>query len=472
MPVPVRDNGDPGPEKRLLVFVHGFCSDANTWEPLIKLVRADAPVAAQFDLECFNYTTGPFAVPVVNRLPTVAEIAAKFDGWLWEKYLDPVTGLNRYIDITLVGHSMGGLVIQQWLAHMLEAGKGHQLHPIRQTIFFATPHLGSMTMEGLRGFLGGFIKNPQEEMLRGLNQQVAELHHTIEQRVLRATRREEHRYPLPGICFWGLEDNIVPEISARGFFPVSQAVDGNHTALHCPKSLGSDTYKIFADALEHPHGHAAAFEVALFRYSAKVKPLPPGTTREVKYGQATRLVETDNEAQVVRQVTFGRHNNCRNDFDLKYRTRNSGFIAPVVMPKIAMRPDHQSRYEETGTEVNFQITPEPGQTYTLNMTVFRGFEAGHRDYHQHFTNHCYFRRVRFEVDLTEYLRAGWQVSDPPKLYYHPDDRDDHSLCALRDWLTPDPATGAHSPGQWRWELEHIHHGVLDVKWDVKWDVKP
>ncbi len=42
-------------------------------------------------------------------------------------------------------------------------------------------------MEGLRGFVGSFVKNPQDEMLRGLNQEV----------------------------FWGLEDNIVPEISAR-----------------------------------------------------------------------------------------------------------------------------------------------------------------------------------------------------------------------------------------------------------------
>ncbi len=58
------------------------------------------------------------------------------------------------------------------------------------------------------------------------------------------------------------------------------------------------------------------------------------------------------------------------------------------------------------------------------------------------------------------------MSDPPKLYYHPDDRDDHSLCALRDWRTPDPSEGVRTPGQWSWELEHIHHGVLDITWDV------
>jgi len=463
LPVPVRDNGDPGPEKRLLIFVHGFCSDSKTWDPLIRLLRADSRIAGQFEIDSFDYKTGLAALPILNRLPTIAEIAERFDGWLWTRFYANSSRVNRYVDITLVGHSMGGLIIQKLLTRMLEASRGSEFQYIRQAIFFATPHLGSMTMEGLRGFLGTMVNNPQEEMLRGLNQQVAELHHRMEELVLRATRREDGRYPLPCTSYWGMEDNIVPEISARGFFPVVRPLPGDHKSVHCP---GKDAFADFVDALEHPHGHGAIFEIEQFRYSAKVKPLAPGTKRQVSHGRATRVVETDNEALVVREVTFGRNNRCKNDFELKYRTRNFGFIEPVVIPQIEMRPDHRSRYEETGVEVNYLAPPVAGKTYALNMKVLRGFEAAHRDYHQHFTNQCYFRRVRFELDLTAYLQAGWHVVDRPKLYYHPDDNDDHRLCEMRDWSTPDPSLGALEAGKWQWELEHIHHGVLDIKWDL------
>jgi hypothetical protein len=316
----------------------------------------------------------------------------------------------------------------------------------------------------LRGFLGNLVKNPQDELLRGLNAQVAELHQQMETRILRASRRDTHRYPLPCTVFWGMEDNIVPEISARGFFPVAFALPGDHATVHCAGT--TDALSRVVDAIERPHGHPAIFEVDTFRYSARVLPLPSGTKRSVTHGQTTRIVESDNEAIVTREVIFSAHNSCSDDFELKYRTRNAGFIEPFVIPRMEMRPDHRSAYEEGGVAVNYQAPGAASQKYTLNMKVLRGFEAGHRDYHQHFTNQCYFRRVLFELDLTAYLREGWTVSAPPTLYYHPTDSDDHALCESRVWCRPDPATGYLAEGKWSWELEHINRGVLDIKWDV------
>ncbi len=89
-------------------------------------------------------------------------------------------------------------------------------------------------------------------------------------------------------------------------------------------------------------------------------------------------MECDNEATVERAVTFGRHNTCANDFELKYRTRNDGFIDPSVFPHIAMRPDHLGTYEDKGVAVNYLTPAAPGKTFTLRMKVLRGFEAGHR----------------------------------------------------------------------------------------------
>jgi len=467
MPVPIREDGRPGPEKRLIVFVHGFCSDPQTWKSLTRLLKSDNDFQLQFDVACFEYKTGLMALPVKNRLPEIAEIASLLDPWLKNLLYDPVSKETRYINATLIGHSMGGLIIQTMLTKMLEQGRGAEFQFIRQAIFFATPHLGSITMEGLRGFLGMMIKNSQDEMLRGLNQQVAELHQKMQALILQASRRDTHCYPLPCACFWGLEDNIVPEVSARGFFPVARPLPGDHNSIHCPQNVNDQAVVELLDCLQRPHGHSAIFEIEKFRYTATVKPLPPGTQRTVKHGRKSRVVESDNEATVVREVTFGANNRCRNEFELKYKTCNDGFIEPFVTPKIEMRPDHRSNYEENGVMVNYLTPPEPRKKFSLSMTVLRGFESGQRDYHQHFTNLCYFRRVQFELDLTAYLDAGWRVSDPPKLYYHSDDSDHDALCQLRKRSSPDPTTGELSPGKWRWELEHIHHGVLDIKWDVE-----
>jgi pimeloyl-ACP methyl ester carboxylesterase len=53
-----------------------------------------------------------------DRLPTLKE-AAKGLGTFLDPFFGDANG-DKYIDITLVGHSMGGLVIQSWLVHELQ----------------------------------------------------------------------------------------------------------------------------------------------------------------------------------------------------------------------------------------------------------------------------------------------------------------------------------------------------------------
>ena len=466
MPVPVRDDGTPGPTRHLLLFVHGFCSDHTTWDPMLKCLGRDDRMNTRYDVIAVDYKTGPLAVPVLNRLPTVYEIGEYLDRKLRELMYDPATGLNRYIDATLVGHSMGGLAIKAMLTSMLEAGRGQEFTYIRQAIFFATPHFGSMTLDGFRNFLGKLISHPQEELLRGFNDDVASLHEKTASRIVRATRRTHDKYPLPMTAFWGMEDNVVPRTSAQGMFDAAFPLPGNHLRMHCPTDATPDAYQALVEALEHPHGHPSIFEIELFRYSARVLPLPPGTTRTIQLQHRTKDVVTDNEAFVTREVTFSVNNRCSDDFELKYRTNDTGHIDPMIKPAIEMRPDHRSAWRSSGTAVNYGVPAAPRGKYTLNMKVLNGFSEGNRDFHQHCTNRCYFRRVRFELDLTAYLAAGWHVTDPPKLYYHASDSDDHELCKSRDWCTPDPASGHLEAGKWMWELEFVTNGVIDLTWDV------
>jgi hypothetical protein len=466
MPVPVRDNGDPGPTKHLLLFVHGFCSDHNTWDPMLRCFRHDPELAARYQLETVDYKTGPLAFPVIKRLPTVDEIGAYLDRKFRELMYDPHTDENRYIDATLIGHSMGGLAIKAMLTGMLEDRRGKEFQFIRQAIFFATPHLGSMTMETIRGFLGKLIPNEQEKFLRGFNADITKLHQRTLSRIIRAKRRDDDEYPLPMTAYWGMEDNIVPQHSAQGLLDNAIALPGSHTEVHCPTREVPDAFDALTSALERPYGHESIFEIDLFRYCAKVKPLAPGTAKSIQLHDHVKTVLTDNEAQVTREVTFSRHNTCRDDFELKYRTNDAGYIDPSIRPLLEMRPDHKSAYRASGTMVNYGVPAKAGEKYALMMTVVNGFSIGNRDFHQHFTNRCYFRRVRFELDLTAYLAAGWRITDTPKLYYHPTDIDDHELCKARVWYTPDPHSGYQAEGKWVWELEYITNGVLDLKWDV------
>lgn len=466
MPVPVRDDGEAGPTKHLLIFVHGFCSDHTTWEPMLRCIRHDARVSRQYDVETVDYKTGPLAVPILNRLPTVDEVGAYLDRKFRELMYDPSTGRNRYIDATLVGHSMGGLAIKAMLTSMLEQGRGAEFAFIRQAIFFATPHFGSMTMEGFRGFLGKLVSNPQDDLLRGFNLDIARLHENTLSRIVRAQRRGADRYPLPMTAFWGMEDNIVPQTSAQGMFDAAFALPGNHLAVHCPTEAVKDAYTALVGALDNPHGHQAVFEIDLFRYSARVLPLPPGTVRTVHFGDRSKQVVTDNEAFVTREVTFSAHNRCTDEFELKYRTNDAGFIDPLIIPSMEMRPDHRSAYRSGGTAVNYAVPAAPRAKFALNMKVLNGFSIGNRDFHQHITNRCYFRRVRFELDLTAYLAQGWRVVEGPMVLYHATDSDDHELCKSREWCKPEPVTSSDPKGKWMWELEFITNGVLDLKWEV------
>jgi hypothetical protein len=43
----------------------------------------------------------------------------------------------------------------------------------------------------------------------------------------------------------------------------------------------------------------------------------------------------------------------------------------------------------------------------LDLTVYKGFDGRHRDFHMHFGQQTVFRRTCFDVDLSVYRRNGW-----------------------------------------------------------------
>jgi pimeloyl-ACP methyl ester carboxylesterase len=447
-----------------MLFVHGFNSAPVTWKPLRDLLTADPVITAEFDLQEFSYETALAAVPVVHRTPAVDEAGGMLAARLQAELFDGND--TRFIDVTLVGHSMGGLIIQSCLLHLLTPeGSVRTLDRIRQAILFATPNFGSTTLSRVRKALSVFIDNPQERALRLFSDETKAIHQAIQSRVIQATRRTSEQYPIPFFCFWGETDAIVPEVSARGHFPAGAGLPGDHTTLHAPSTRDSAAYRQFTDLLRHPRGHSQVWEVERFAMTVAIAPAPAGSSIVAHHGTRQRTVVYDNVANVRRSVTFSAGNRCTHPFVLKYGTRNGGWVVPNLSGPHITPPDKLRLYDDNGCDAHFEVAPSAGSTSTLRLEVYKGFDQGHRDYHMHLGRSAYYRRVAFGVDLSAYQAAGWRIT-PPELFFHPSDPGDHALCAQRVHINPDPPVRVDPAGIWTWELEFVTEGVIDLVWDV------
>jgi pimeloyl-ACP methyl ester carboxylesterase len=466
VPTPIRDDGAPGPTRRLILFVHGFNSSAATWHPLRSLLAQDATIAAEFDLRSFSYETALGALPVLRRLPTLDEAGKSLAADLGDA-LVAADGTDRYIDVTLVGHSMGGLIFQSCLLNLLTpAGSTRTLERIRQVILFATPNFGSSTLGRLRSLMFSLVENPQEHALRLFSEESVRVHEAIRDRVIFARRRARDEYPIPFYCFWGRSDAVVRAESALGHFPAGEPLPGDHFAVHGPASREDPAYRQFVSAVRFPHGHPNVWEIEQFTMSVKVSPVPTGSTVTAHHGSKQRVVIHDNVATVVRKASFSRHNRCREPYVLKYGTRNGGWVVPRISEPHITPADKLRLYDDNGCDAYYEVEPAAGGHACLELTVYKGFDAGHRDYHMHLGRSSYFRRVQFEVDLSDYRRAGWRLA-APRLYFHPSDPGDHVLCAQREMINPDPPHATDPSGIWTWQLEYVTEGVVDVVWDVE-----
>ncbi|HEU4389558.1 MAG TPA: hypothetical protein VFV34_17265, partial [Blastocatellia bacterium] len=375
--------------------------------------------------------------------------------------------------LTLVGHSQGGLVIQGYLANTLEAGQAEKLSQIRQAILMATPNLGSTIFSPLRKFVSVLFPNPQERALRVLNPEIADMRSVVLNRVIQATEGSSKGWPVPIHAFYGLQDNVVVEASAKGDFENTTGVDGDHFSILKPANHADHRYKKFAEAVLEPSGHPHIFEIDLYETLLSVEPLPVTESVPVTHGSTNRTVETDNIATLTRSATFSHKNRCRDLFTIRYSTRSGGFLKAAMSHPNEASPEEKGRYDDYGTEVVFKFTPkEPGKRHTLRIDIYKGFSEGSRDIHFHLRKQSYYKRLRYTLDLSRYVASGYTVVVPPKLYFHPDDPEDHDVCKARGLGDLQPPIAVDPSGIWKWEFEDVRQGVVDFEWDVARPVGP
>jgi len=107
------------PDAVPIVLIHGWNGGEFSWPDPRTLMDMEQDL--QRDIYFFNYRTGI----VANRYPPLELLEEQLDIYL-----------NNYKQVDIVAHSMGGLLIRQYLLH-------HSESPVRRVLFLSTPHFGS-----------------------------------------------------------------------------------------------------------------------------------------------------------------------------------------------------------------------------------------------------------------------------------------------------------------------------------------
>lgn len=444
--------------KEKILFVHGFGSSSKCWKAMIELLSKDERVASRYELETWDYPTKWFNMNILGRIPRLKELGlALHDEIDSPKYQDR--------PLTLVGHSQGGLVIQSYFASLLEDGKASELSRIRQAIFIATPNEGSVTGFNLRRLASTLFRNPQELTLRVLNPDVGDLRSTILKRIVTTTRDTNIAWRVPIHAISAIEDNIVPEISARGPFDNVKRIHGTHFSIIKPKTHEDKRYTEFVELLLDPGGHRHRYEIESYETAIRVEPRKKQliTTK----GNNPRIVEFDNYGTITRKVRFAKSNRAKNKYTIRYGTRSDGYIVAHMSHENEAPPNQIGLGEDYGTYCQFDFTPESDQDYSLKVEIYKGFDEGNRDVHFHLLNNSHYRRLRYEVDLSAFVNGGFEISREPSLYLYYKDVEHNALCSKRNLGKPIPPISKTTQGLYAWEVNDICEGVVDIVWDVK-----
>lgn len=165
-------------KKNLLIFIHGFTSDSNTWtnsmkQPLPEMLLEEGFINKNFDVGYFNYFTK--LVDFKNTRLSAGLVRTLFGGSSKIKKNIGIKNLSdhlkssieiyceEYENIVLIAHSMGGLISK---AFILDDINENEDTKVKLFLSLAVPHKGSNWAN-----IGGKLarKNPQVIDLKPLS---------------------------------------------------------------------------------------------------------------------------------------------------------------------------------------------------------------------------------------------------------------------------------------------------------------
>jgi pimeloyl-ACP methyl ester carboxylesterase len=445
-----------------VVFVHGFMSSPKCWDPFVTRLERDDELAGQgYRFTRFQYPTKFLEWNPSKRIPEIDECGK---------------GLGDFLDkqpecdqLFLVGHSMGGLVIQSFLALKIQAQRGMDLAKIRSVILFATPNRGSTILSSLRGIVSKVWKDPQEEELRVMDKDIAEMSEIITRSILAAKSVDDGCCPIPFRVFWGLQDDVVPEVSARASFVEASPLPGGHSEIIQPDSDDPEDprYEALKGALLNPVGHPSIYEIDLFEVNLAISPAARETIFTLSGDVKPFTDKTDDVAIRTIRIAFSKQNRCSIPYEQFYRS-DDGFVELLSLTKPNDALDEvKSEYYNTGKKFTYVFTPDRDKTFSIKLRIYNGFAEGQRTWHNHMKANGRYKLFRFILNLKGYQDAGYEISQDPNMYFHPQNIMDHTLCRSRVGEAPWPYLPSTDPWLRTWEIPDIKGGVVDLVWDVK-----
>lgn len=228
------------PSRHVIVFVHGFTGSArSTWGQFPDLLLKEKQLKG-VDIFLWGYPT-----QLVGSNPAVSALADNLRSELRIR-------LKDYDSLTLIGHSLGGLVIQTMVINELIAGHAPELARIKNIILFATPNEGAQVPLIVRGL------NRQLYDLSNTSETVERMRREMVKRVLRPEIRkgdENSKLNIPLTVVIGLQDQWVSEASAKSIFPEDvETVPGDHFTLKEPSNPNALSYILVRNAVSKYHG--------------------------------------------------------------------------------------------------------------------------------------------------------------------------------------------------------------------------
>lgn len=226
-----------------VVFVHGILGHyTQSWGKFPSLLNDDSGLV-HYNVHFWGYPSSPafFYIPFIGKKPpTIAQVAEAFVTYL------EFGVLAEYVDLVLIGHSMGGLVIRQALLHALASQKKHRelLDKIRHVLLFASPSTG-VDLNGI------FRVHPQARQLAATSDFMTGLQAEWSKSVYTGDDEQppEGKTAYPVTAVVGLQDAAVTEESAKAHYETVKTIPGNHISMCKPESANDPSFTIVRQEL-------------------------------------------------------------------------------------------------------------------------------------------------------------------------------------------------------------------------------
>ncbi len=216
-----------------------------------------------------------------------------------------------------------------------------------------------------------------------------------------------------------------------------------------------------------------AFAVDLYYVSLEVAPYPENDKVEATYGSNRRILNTNNKATIRKQVIFSDDNQCQDQFELSYRTRNLGWLGIRnlgFVDKYNVVKGRRNAYPDNGTDFMFMFTPQE-KIYTLDLDVYKGFDKGHRDLHCYLGEQTRCRQFVLKLDLTAYVQPGNESKSSqhelisPQLAFFESDSPEFDSYVPKTILHPVCHKATTRCGVWEWSLLDKTGGVIYLNFE-------